>query len=582
MDDKLVFEALRRGLITEDEARERLKSTPAVPAKADNQPPTGGSPVTRFAKGAFEGIGQAGLGVAQFAVDALTPATFATGVRDTLEQPLTAAVDRSRSRVNELGTAGTVGQIGGNIVGSIPFALAGAEAAVPATGSAIIKAVSPMVGRILGSAVVGGTEGAKQPLGTGDSRAVNTGVGALTSGVVQGGVEGAKATNNAILPQVGDATAVLAKRAQDLGIPVSVQNLSPTKTRNTLQKVSQAIPFSGVQKFEDTQRSSWNKAIANTLGEEDLGPEAIKNFLDRSSKGFDEVLSGKDVTVNPVNVESLDTLVDNARGSISNNLVQVVQKNVDDLKKNIGGDGYIKGEKLASFRSELLKRIARAEGGAKEYLGEIVDVVDDLLDTSLDDASKESLGQLRRQWRNYRTLEPLLEKSTTGEVNPTTLLNRVAASPYIRASRTKTGDDALVDLARIGKEFLPKLSGSDTFEKTTLVGQGAAGATALLDPTAATVLGGSVATNRAFQKLYNQNPSVVNAVIEKSLGGKSSEAVKLLKKGAPLDVVAKAISQSGAPQEKVDEALSGLSTVVRSVKDNSPLPSTPKAKKDAS
>lgn len=543
----------------------------APPMKGGGTPPpsgTGGedSSLKRFAKGAFEGVGQAGLGALQFAADAVLPVTVGSEYTDPyIRQPLTDTVDASRARVNDLGTAGMFGQIAGNVAGSIPLSAAGATRAAPAVANA--------GSRILGATVLGATEGAKQAVGSNDSRLANTLIGGGTGGAFQGGAEGVKQVGKAIVPEIGEAAATLAKRAQELGVPVTVQQVAPSRIRNTVQKVSQAVPLSGVKKFEENQVSSWNKAIAKTLGEEsdNVGPETIRNFLDKSSTGFNEVLKGKSVQVDPLNVETLDTLVDNAKGALSDNLVKVIQKNVDDLKANIGGDSVIPGEKLASFRSELLKRIGRAEAGAKEYLGEVVDVVDDLLDTSLDDASKQALGQLRRQWRNYRTIEPLLEKSTNGEINPTMLLNRVAASPYIKASRLKTGTDELVDLARIGKEFLPKLGGSDTFEKTGLTAGGVAGA---MNPVLGAKILGGVALNRAFQKFYNQSPAIVNKAIENALGKSSGEAVKLLQKGAPLDVVAKAISNSGAGKEEVKKAMDVITRHASKLNNELPTGST--------
>lgn len=431
--------------------------------------------------------------------------------------------------------------------------------------------------RILQAAAQSAGYGAVSGFGAGEGgleNRVNSAAGGAVTGAVFGGGaqglgEGAKAAGKAILPDIGKEVATLAQRAKEFGIPVSMQQIAPGKIRNTLQKVSQAIPLSGVKGFEEQQTQSWNKALAKTLGEEsdNLGPETIQNFLSKSSDGFDNVLKGKSVQVDPLNVETLDTLVENSKGSLSDSLVKVIQKNVDDLKANIGADNVIPGEKLASFRSKLLKRIGRAEGGAKEYLGDVVDVVDDLLDTSLDDASEEALGKLRRQWRNYRTVEPLLEKSATGEVNPTSLLNRVASSPYIKASSLKTGDDDLVDLARIGKDLLPKLGGSDTFEKTSL---GAGIATTALNPVLGAKILGGVALNRAFQSFYNQSGKVVDAAIRKSLGDKAEPAIKLLSKGAPLDVVTKAISKSGAGDEEVKEAVEYISRMASKAKDGVP------------
>lgn len=576
MEDGLVFEALRRGLITPEEAKQRLsKNTPAVPAKADSGTPpsdgTGGEEgaLKRFAKGAFEGIGQAGLGIGQAALGVIQPKPMfgMEATNPALEkavaparQVLTNTVDASRQRVSDLGTAGQVGQITGNIAGSAPFTGLGAMRALPAAGTA--------GSRILGATALGALEGSKQAVGSNDNRLTNAAIGGATGGLVQGGAEGVKQAGKAVIPKIGTEAATLAQRAQDLGIPLSVSQIAPGKIRTTAQKVSQAIPLSGVQKFEESQTTAWNKALASTLGEsaDNLGPETIKNFLNRTSTGFDNVLKGKSVQIGDDALNAFDNIVSDADLTLTKDLSDVVAKNVKKLKKDIG-QGQLSGEKLASFRSELVKRIPNAQGDTKSYLTNIVDEIDAIAQKSLGPDAAQQLSGLRRQWRNYKTVEPLLEKSSDGIINPTQLQQRVAASPYIKSSRSSVGDDDLVDLARIGKQFLAKLGGSDTFEKSSLA---AGGVTTALNPVLGAKLLAGVGLNRAFQKLYNQSPDIVEKTIQKSLGNKSGEALSLIKKGAPLDIVAKAIQSSGATKEQADEAVQYITRFASQAKDGTP------------
>ena len=81
-------------------------------------------------------------------------------------------------------------------------------------------------------------------------------------------------------------------------------------------------------------------------------------------------------------------------------------------------------------------------------------------------------------------------------------MNRVKSSKYINASTVKDGEDDLVDLARIGKEFLPKKGGSDTAYNQV-------GYQVLGGGTGVATLGTSIGVNTAFQKGLNQNPKAV-------------------------------------------------------------------------
>ena len=267
--------------------------------------------------------------------------------------------------------------------------------------------------------------------------------------------------------------------------------------------------------FEDVQRMAWNKALARTIGQntDDLGPQTVKNFLDDAGKKFDSALKGESIVVTPGTFNRLDDIIDSADLTMTSDLKDIVVKNIDKLKADIG-DNVISGNKLSSFRTNLLKRIPAAPGESKQALGEIIDTIDDLVETSLPQQKSDILRTARREWRNFRTIEPLLEKATDGQINPTQLLNKVASSKYMKASRSVVGEDDLVDLARIGKEFLPKAGGSDTYQKIAL---GGGLATSVLHPTSALPIASSLAANRAFQSLYNQSPALVELALKKGV-----------------------------------------------------------------
>ena len=143
-------------------------------------------------------------------------------------------------------------------------------------------------------------------------------------------------------------------------------------------------------------------------------------------------------------------------------------------------------------------------------------MVDDVVADELPEGASNKLQTLRKNWRNFKTIEPLLEK---GEINPTQLINRVAASKYIKASRSKIGDDELVDLARIGKELMPKLGGSDTFQKSALAGGSIVGGAGLVtNPLATLTTAVAVpAANRGLQKTVS-NQKLIDLAIHGTQG----------------------------------------------------------------
>lgn len=327
-----------------------------------------------------------------------------------------------------------------------------------------------------------------------------------------------KATGSAIIPKLDTATKSLASRAKDLGIDLRLDQLSPTRARRLVQKISQDIPLSGVDSFDAKQQSQWMRGLSKTIGldTDNLNPAAIDTFLTNANNKFGVLTKGKSIPVLPATVKLIDRAAASAKGNVTDDIAALVEKNAAAIKAELA-DGVVNGNKLAAVRSNLIKRLPSINPQARPYVQEFVDAMDVSVNKVLTKAERETLKTARREWRNFKTIEPLLEKSTDGMINPTDLAARVASSKFIKASRTSTGSDELVDLARIGKKFLPKAGGSDTQPKL-LYGAGGAGAAsvvlnpALALPVAATT-GAVVGGNRAFQSGYNASQGLVNRAI---------------------------------------------------------------------
>jgi len=386
--------------------------------------------------------------------------------------------------------------------------------------------------RIGGAVDLGNIAAAFAPVGKGKSVAGST----LESSAKTITNTGKSALESA-LPNVADGTLKLAQRAQDFGIPLKISQISDSKPAKILNAVTEQLPFSGAQGFEQTQQSAFNRAVAKTLGQDadNLGPETINAFRASNSQKYSSALEGHDVSFHSGFNEDINSVVNKAKKSIDPGLYSVVKDNADDLIKSVS-EGTIQGDKVNSIRSELLDRAASADGPVKNFLNDMVEHIDDAVADSLPAEKYNLLKEASREYRNFKTLEPLLEKSVDGNISPALINQRVAASKFIKASRSSVGNDDLVDLGRIGQKFLKQqipdsgTAGRVAYTKGLLQGGGTIGSAAVSIPGTAAGLAagrGLQAINRS-QKLVNKSISKAES---KAALQKAFEAKKLLKKG---------------------------------------------------
>lgn len=342
-------------------------------------------------------------------------------------------------------------------------------------------------------------------------------VGKPLASATKGIGESAKAVAQKALPTIDDALRPLAKRARDLGIPLRMDQIKPSKTSRTVQKVSQAIPFSGTDAFEDAQRSAWNKSLAKSMGIDagDFSPESVQVFRANNSKMFDDVLSGKNISIDNMDVARLASVKDmDIFGLIPNDrkiLLRDIAKTVEDF-----ATGDMSGQKIASARSYLMDKSLKAGNASPAYV-EMVNALDDIVEKSLSPEDVLKLKEARKQYKYFKTAQPLIEESTDGQINPTKLLQRVKSSKYIDSSVIPTGQEEFIDLARIGKTFLPKQGGSDTFEKSLFAtgAIGGGGQLATGDPLSALgIIGGTAVGNRALQSGVLRNQALINQMLK--------------------------------------------------------------------
>lgn len=420
-----------------------------------DEPKPEGTLAQRFAKGAFEGIGQAGLGVMQAATELVAPTggvNALTGDLKGTKKLLTDTVDSSRQRAEKLGTAGKVGEVTGMVAGSVPFIAAGGMQAAP-------EAATSVGSRILGQTALGAEQGAMQPVGSGDSRLQNSIMGAATGGLLSGATEVAK-------PVVGVAgkalevgkNATFGKSQEDLLKDII------TKTGKTPEELQAALEQGKISTLSDIggdDVQGLTRAVAKTGVGKNIITDALENRSQDAVKRVSDELSK--------NVSNVDTYFGNlediakARQKVASPLYQeaftankaVSSPEIDRILETPAGkaalksaatkmqnDGSLMGKPDAELGEQARVAGIKAEGGAAPALNlRSLDYVKRSLDDQIGAAQRAGEND------NVRILSGLKSKFTGA------LDNADSTGAYAKARSVFSDNSRLLEAQQSGRDF---------------------------------------------------------------------------------------------------------------------------------
>jgi hypothetical protein len=372
-----------------------------------------------------------------------------------------------------------------------PVVSTGAQIAGGVASMGGLAAKVPAVARILGA--------------TGNSLAARAGAG-LVSGAGVGGADAAirsegdlgKTATGAVLggavgaaaPYVGNAlgaaanklagtniptrVAELAKLASEkYGINLGAGQLSSNPTIRFLDSVVNRLPLSGGTASKQAQQTAFNKAVASSFGENasEITPEVMSAARSRIGKVFDSVADRTPVIrQDQAFLSGVKGALDEAKQTLTKPEIGPLEKQVGNiLNKFIEGKGSISGETYQALTRKgapLDRAMQSSDPNIRFYAGKLRDELDSALERSALPEVIDDLRAARSQWKAMKTVEDLAEKSPTGDVSPTLLLGQVRNS---YGNMAYGGNNDLVDLARIGQQFLKEMPSSGTAERSHLM-----------------------------------------------------------------------------------------------------------------
>lgn len=376
------------------------------------------------------------------------------------------------------GIGSNIGRVVGQTAGTAPLipakaiqAVNWAARALPTISATGAKVAAPLFNRLrasagtgaLGGAIVGGATSAQND----ESFASNVGKGALT-GAVAGPVltlagSAAKALGSKAIGSISHTTSELAKRAEELGIPLKASQVSPNQTFKKFDQMSGMLPFSGQTKFGNNQQAAFTKAISRTFGEntDELTPKVIDTARKRIGKEIESVGANAKITYDNKLHTDLEDVIKNMQGSLPQNEWQPIINNVKNIVDRAQSNGWvIDGPAylaLTNFKATLSKAQASPNPNIRNSANEIRNALDDALQRSISGPERQRLLDARKQYKNVMTIKTLAEGDADGHVSPLRLMQKVLKMP---GGKLRSGE--LGEIADIGRKFFPTPSDSGT------------------------------------------------------------------------------------------------------------------------
>lgn len=297
---------------------------------------------------------------------------------------------------------------------------------------------------------------------------------------------------NRLVGQVDPHTATLAQTARNqFGIPVSAGEVSSNPTVRFLNSVVNKLPGSGGGAHKEEMQFGFNRAIANTFGEDEpaITPPVMSRARDRIGNVFENAaLRTPTINLGQQHAVRLGNIIQDAQASMTPeewtplaHQVRNIAGLVDPQTGTITGEIY---QNLTKRNSPLDRAMHSPNSSIKHGAQQIRDVLDDAFEASAHPDVVDDLRNARREWKNLRTVEPLVEKSQNGDVSPALLQGRVIANNKGTYGAAYGGGGDLKTLSDIGQRFMKEPPSSGTAERGMLMhllgaaGGGLAGVTA--------------------------------------------------------------------------------------------------------
>jgi len=298
----------------------------------------------------------------------------------------------------------------------------------------------------------------------------------------------------------------LAQKAQDYGIEVRPDMLSNNKIVKMMGEALEKVPLSGAK--TEARQEAFNKALIKQIGGDPnakkLTSDVFGNAIQKSGKEIGRIGEQYGVNVDAAVETQLKDFAKQAKSFETKDVRNIVNSYVKEIKDKTE-NGTIDGTAFKKINSKLGRQMrATSNGDLKNALGDLQEIMHDALGKSIPKEDLAAWNTARTQYAKAKTIEPLVAKTTTGDISGPSLMARVTADKAGKSRMAQGAAGEMGDLARIG-QLIKEPASSGTAERN--LAYGLLGGAGYANPLAtAGVYGAANLYNRFGQMLIPKPP----------------------------------------------------------------------------
>lgn len=282
--------------------------------------------------------------------------------------------------------------------------------------------------------------------------------------------DAAKAAASKIAPLLDPETRALVQKAEGLGIQLRGPQISDSSFVKYADSALHKLPAMGYDATDGAVQQQFNGAIAKQMGADatKITPQVMQDTRQRLSNTYEQISPQLSIKGDDDFLGTLAKIQNEAPDVIPEHDLGPINRQVDNILSGFKDGDVMPGD----FVHGLIKKGSSLEKLTNSANPQVSGVANDLRsainDAMLKNAPPELASQLQQansQWKAMKTIEPLVEKSTTGDMSPSLLMGAVRKS-YGGMAYNGGGD--MGDLARIGQRFLKEPNDSGTAQRNLI------------------------------------------------------------------------------------------------------------------